>query len=188
MRYRSPIRLYRKRKGIFIMSEHKTWDEYIECRKEVYRTVMPANLKNSLISEANWFIRCKCESADDLGVTVKEGDICYMDFGQAYLNEMGFQHFGLVMSLCRRKALVVPMTSNPVQYKHAYDPVENPRGRKHLMRIGQIEGLNKPSVLFLNDMKFVTTARVIDVKAHISTESALFAQIQERLLHILLGR
>ncbi len=154
------------------MSEHKTWDEYIECRKEVYRTVMPANLKNSLISEANWFIRCKCESADDLGVTVKEGDICYMDF----------------VSLCRRKALVVPMTSNPVQYKHAYDPVENPRGRKHLMRIGQIEGLNKPSVLFLNDMKFVNTARVIDVKAHISTESALFAQIQERLLHILLGR
>ena len=92
------------------------------------------------------------------------------------------------MVLYREKALVVPMTSNAIQYKSAYDPKTNPHGSKHLLRIGKIPGMNKPSVLFLNDMKFVNTARVIDVKAHISTDSALFAIIQERLLKLMMGK
>lgn len=47
--------------------------------------------------------------------------------------------------------------------------------------------MKKPSVLFLNDMKFVNMARVIDVKAHLFTDSTLFAVIMERLLQIMLG-
>lgn len=170
-----------------MISEKEAWRNYIRCRKEIYEPVLPAGLEGSLISEANWFLRARCRSGSDLGVTVHTGDVCYMDFGQAYLNEAGYQHFGLVMSMCRRKALVVPMTSNRVQYESAYDPDDNPSGKRHLLRIGRLPGMSKPSVLFLNDMKFVNTARVIDVKAHLSTESALFAVIQERLLHIMLG-
>lgn len=169
------------------MSETALWNDYIRCRREIYGPLMPNELSGSLISEANWFLRAHCESGADLGVSVRRGDICYMDFGQAYLNEAGYQHFGLVMAICRKKALVVPMTSNPVQYRNAYDPEENPGGRKHLLRLGRLPGMKKPSVLFLNDMKFVNTARVIDVKAHLSTDSALFAVIMERLLQIMLG-
>ena len=77
------------------------------------------------------------------------------------------------------------MTSNPVQYRSAYDEKENPGGRTHLMRLGQLPGMAKPSVLFLNDMKYVNTARIIDIKAHLDTDRALFAKIRRRMLAIM---
>ncbi|MBQ6356992.1 MAG: hypothetical protein IJI52_07835, partial [Solobacterium sp.] len=57
-----------------------------------------------------------------------------------------------------------------------------------LMRLGKIEPMNRPSVLFLNDMKFINTARVIDVKAHLDVRSVLFRRIQQRMLEVLFSR
>jgi hypothetical protein len=105
--------------------------------------------------------------------------------GQQYLNEAGYQHFGLIMSICAKKALVIPMTSNASTYAKAYDPKNNPRGKKNLMRIGKVEGLNKESVLFLNDIRYVNTARVIDIKAHIPTDSSLFVTAQKRMMEVM---
>ena len=93
----------------------------------------------------------------------------------------------MVLGIYNKKAMVIPMTSNEKTYARAYDPLENPNGKKHLMRIGLIRGLNRPSVLFLNDMKFVNTARVIEVKAHISHRSALFKSVERRTAEILFG-
>ena len=78
------------------------------------------------------------------------------------------------------------MTSNPATYKMAYDPVECPNGRRHLMRIGLIEGMKKESVLFLNDCKYINTARIIDVKATIPENSALFRHIVNRVKECLM--
>ena len=166
-------------------TEKEKWEEYARNRKDVYDRLTPQHVQHSMISEANWVLRSQYASCEPLGLEIHQGDICFMDFGQAYLNEMGYQHFGLVMALCQKKALVIPMTSNTVQYDSAYDPLQNPNGKMHLMRIGQIEGLNKPSVLFLNDMKFVNTARVIGVKASIPSDDALFRKIQQRMLQIM---
>lgn len=55
------------------------------------------------------------------------------------------------------------------------------------MRIGALPGMAKPSVLFLNDMKFINTARVIDVKAHMDENSVLFLRVKTRLLRIISG-
>ena len=52
------------------------------------------------------------------------------------------------------------------------------------MRIGLIPGLIRPSVLFLNDLRFINTARVIDVKAYISPDSSLFKRIEERVKEV----
>ena len=161
------------------------WRSYIKYRADVYRVYAPDCVDSCIVSETNWLERGRSGCGEDVGIHVVPGDICYMDFGQQYLNEAGFQHFGLVLSLFSRKALVVPMTSNPATYAKAYDPVDNPGGRKHLMRIGRVEGLFKPSVLFLNDMKYVNTARVIDVKAHIPTDSPMFQTVKKRILSIL---
>lgn len=163
------------------------WQNYLHYKKEVYEPLLPRQLEHNLISEANWVIRSRCQSGLDMGIFVRPGDICYIDFGQAYLNEAGYQHFGLVMTVYSRKALVVPMTSNEKQYKHAYDPRQNPSGKRHLMRIGLIEGMKKPSVLFLNDMKFINTARVIETRAHIDTHELLFLEIKHRLFEIIIG-
>lgn len=164
------------------------WQNYIRSRREVYRNLVNEHLDSNMVSEANWILRSHYSSGEEMGLNIVPGDICYTDFGQAYLNETGYQHFGIVMAVCRRKALVIPMTSNPVQYAKAYDPQENPAGRKHLMRLGKIEPMNRPSVLFLNDMKFINTARVIDVKAHLDVRSVLFRRIQQRMLEVLFSR
>lgn len=164
-----------------------TWTNYMRYRKELYAPLVSSSLPNSLISEANWIVRGRCRSGEDLGIRLKPGDICYLDYGQAYLNEAGYQHFGLVITVYSHKALVVPMTSNKAQYASAYDEKENPRGKRHLMRIGALPGMAKPSVLFLNDMKFINTARVIDVKAHMDENSVLFLRVKNRLLRIISG-
>ena len=165
--------------------ENRIWNNYIRSRTELYKKLMPSNVSGSMISEANWVIRSRYSSGDQIGINVTKGDICYLDYGQTYLNEAGFQHFGLVVTVFEKKALIIPMTSNRITYEKAYDPVERPDGRKHLMRLGQIRGMNKPSVLFLNDARFINTSRIIDVKSHISPRSKTFHDVQERLKEIM---
>ncbi|MCH4208129.1 MAG: hypothetical protein LKF50_07510 [Solobacterium sp.] len=162
------------------------WQNYLKCRKEVYEKLAGENSRHNLISEINWVLRSSSMSSEQLNVSVMPGDICYMDFGQAYRYEIGYQHFGLIVSMHSCKALVVPMTSNPVQYASAYDPVDNPHGRTHLMRLGRIGAMNRDSVMFLNDMKFVNTSRVIDVKAHLDTDSKLFHDLRLRLVDMVI--
>ena len=76
------------------------------------------------------------------------------------------------------------MTSNAVQYDTAYDPYDNPNGKKHLMRLGRIGNMTKPSVMFLNDIRFVNTARIIKIIAHLDTDSELFWRVQHRMLEV----
>ncbi|MBR3693489.1 MAG: hypothetical protein IKL88_03085 [Erysipelotrichales bacterium] len=135
-----------------------------------------------MISEQNWLDRSQLKSCDQMGILVEIGDICFIEFGRAFVYEVGYQHFGLVVSKCNGKALVIPMTSNTNTYEQAYDEVDNPHGKKHLIRIGQIPGLHRPSVLFLNDAKYINTARIISVKAHIASDSELFKNIMRRML------
>jgi hypothetical protein len=81
------------------------------------------------------------------------------------------------------KAFVVPMTSNPFTYEQAYDKQNNPLGKIHLMRLGQLNGLNKPSVLFINDSKYINTTRIIEVKGHLDVTEHLFQRIRRRVFH-----
>jgi hypothetical protein len=166
-------------------SGQELWRQYLECRRDLYGQLFPQERDSSMLSEANWMMRRNFSCGDAIGIRPRRGDICYMDFGQsAYLNEAGYFHFGLVMSLCQKKALVIPMTSNAVQYQNALS-ADNPDGRRHLMRIGQVPGMHKPSVLFLNDMKYVNTARIICIRAHIDEDSRLFRQIRRRMVEVL---
>ena len=167
------------------MQEKEVWDNYIRYRTSVYEAMDPVHMNRNLISEANWMVRSQCFSGEELGIKVKKGDICYADFGQMYLNESGYQHFALVMAISHKKALVVPMTSNAATYRKAYDPEENPQGSDNLMRLGKLKGLRKPSVLFLNDVRFVNTARIIEVIGNISPRSQMFKDVQKRLKEVM---
>lgn len=139
-----------------------------------------------LISEANHSERASLYSCASFGIAPRVGDICFIDFGaDAYQCEIGFQHFGIVMRLFHGKAFVIPMSGNPLAYRQAYDRYDNPKGKRHLMRIGLLPGLRKPSTLFLNDCKFINTARIIDVKAHLEKDSALFADIYHRMQQVI---
>lgn len=162
----------------------EVWNEYIEETSGYYNLLSVYDARVRLISEMNYRQRANMSGCEELGVRVRIGDICFIDFGMSYLNEAGFQHFGLVMKFCNNKAYVIPMSSNPASYHQAYAK-ENPKGKKHLMRLGKIEGMNKESVLFLNDAKWINTARIIDVKAHIDKRGELFMNIKKRMMECL---
>lgn len=158
----------------------EVWSSYVEESVEHYQTLKPKEALPEMISEKNYFSRANATSCDELGVWVKVGDICFIDFGKSYLNEAGYQHFGIVMKFMNNKALVIPMTSNPKTYKDALL-----MQKSHLFPIGKLEGMYRHSVLFLNDARFINTARIIDVKANIPIQSTLFQQIKKKLLELL---
>ena len=138
-----------------------------------------------MLSKLNFCQRKQMYSSLEATVYIKVGDICFTDFGLAYLSEVGYQHFGLVLAMKHGKIFVVPMSGNSSAYHKAYDPVSH-TGKRHLMRLPEIEGLNKSSVLFLNDAKWINSARVIDVKAHIAPDSYLFEKIKKCVLQMML--
>lgn len=158
------------------------WENYTN---QIYSQIQNLSVKEAavrMISEQNWQDRSQMKSCEQMGINVEIGDICFIEFGRAFVYEAGYQHFGLVVSKCNGKALVIPMTSNNSTYEQAYDIEVNPNGKKHLMKIGQIIGLHRPSVLFLNDAKYINTARIISIKAHIPQESELFKNVLRRML------
>lgn len=165
--------------------EDSRFTQYLRMKKEIYEQYCPDVSEESLRSECTWLKRYGCKCGTDIGIHVRPGDLAMIDYGQTYYNEAGFRHFGLVVSICVHKALVIPMTSNPETYRRAYDRSDNPGGRKNLFRIGQVPGMDKKSVLFLNDARYINTARVIRVMAHIDTTDTMFTDIRKRLQAIM---
>ena len=77
------------------------------------------NLRALYISMLNHHDHHNDHSCTEKGVNIRVGDICYIDFGNAFIEEIGFQHFGLILSLCKNKAYVVPMSGNELAYAQA---------------------------------------------------------------------
>ena len=102
------------------------------------------------------------------------GDICYIDYGMAYLWETGYQHFGLILSIRNGKAFVVPVSGSTRALAGADK-------RSHVMHLGMIEGMNKPSILYINDAKWINTARILDIKAHLDHKRQLFYDIKQNV-------
>ena len=155
------------------------------AEEELLSGLNESEVYDYMLSKLNFCQRKQMYSSLEAKVYVKVGDICFADFGLAYLSEVGYQRFGLVLAMKNGKIFVVPMSGNKNAYNRAYDPVSH-MGKRHLMRLPEIDGLNKSSVLFLNDAKWINSARVIDVKAHISPDSVLFEKIKKRVLQMML--
>lgn len=156
-------------------------DEYVNFINEMTEE----QKRKECISGYNRVRRIQLWSSENLRIEVKPGDICYLDYGQVFTNEAGYQHFGLVVSKFNYKIFVIPMTSNPAMVQKARNL--NPPGREHLYHIGQIEGLNKPSVLFLNDCKYINSSRIISVNAHIDPRSEMFQEILQYISQGIFG-
>ncbi len=165
--------------------ERRIWNNYMNSKKMMLDAVDEDTCVQGIVSELNWADRYDCGTSEEFGIIPAAGDICYIDYGNAaFKNEIGYQHFGLIVSIFLKKALVIPMTGNEEKYMSAYDPSYNPSGKCHLMRLGKVPGMTKPSVLYMNDLKYINTARIISRIAHLDPESRLFWQIQLRMLEI----
>ncbi|MGN1277647.1 MAG: hypothetical protein ACI4UK_11715, partial [Floccifex sp.] len=53
--------------------------------------------------------------------------------------------------------------------------------KSHIMLLGKIEGLSKVSACYLNDAKWISSSRIIDVKAHIPVDDLLFLAIKQKI-------
>ena len=155
-------------------------------REEVF-SLVEREVYQELLSEVNYRIRRRYKSSELVGFKVRVGDICFIDFGKSYINEAGYQHFGVVLNTYNSKILVIPMSSNLSMYEQAYCEKQFPYGKKHLMRLELVEGLERRSVLFLNDLKFINSARVISVKAHLNSNSDTFIEIRRRVREMMEG-
>jgi hypothetical protein len=155
--------------------------QYTSHYYQYLRSLPTKHMSRECISGMNRLARYNLRSSSQLNIHVNVGDVCYMDFGQVYINEAGYQHFGLILSIVNHKAFVLPMTSNSTTYQFATDPTRIEHGKNHLIQLGWIEGLNKQSVAFINDCKFINTARIISIKGHINPDGEMFKEIVERV-------
>lgn len=153
---------------------------YLDNYAEFLQNLKPHIRYKECLSGFNRMRRIKLWSSNNFGIEPRLGDICYFDFGQAYINEAGYQHFGLVIAEFNYKLLVIPMTSNELTINRARNVLGDQK--KHLYFLGKVKGLNKPSVLFLNDIKYLNSARVISINGHISPSSKMFKEIVIYLL------
>lgn len=128
--------------------------------------------RQECISKMNHFKRSNYWSCEDMQINVRVGDICYTDFGVGYINECSYQHFGLITNIVNHKAYVIPMTSNNKAVEQA-----KKSEKSHLYYIGQPEGLNRETCAFINDGRYINTARIISVNAHIDPSSQEFYDI-----------
>ncbi len=155
----------------------------LEQKWMMYLRALPVKaIIRECISGINRLERMRYRSCAQNNVRIRVGDVCFIDFGQVYVHEAGYQHFGVIMALTNHKAFVVPMTSNSMTFDYAVDQSRIEQGKNHLMQIGYVQGLNKKSVCFINDCRFINTARIIDVKGYIPPEGDLFKSIQQRIL------
>ena len=125
-----------------------------------------------MVSKLNYCRRKMMGSCQDFNVNIRCGDICFIDFGNSYLYEIGYLHFGLILSMQRGKVFVVPITGSNTKVSG---------NKEHIMQLGKIEGMSKISACYLNDAKWINSSRIIDVKAHIPVDSELYLSIKQRI-------
>lgn len=129
-----------------------------------------------LVSKLNYFRRKNALNCLEFNVIVRCGDICFIDYGQSYVQEIGYLHFGLIVSMNRGKALVVPITGANTKTIHKDNDEMD-----HIFQLGRIKGMRKLCACYLNDAKWINTARIIDVKSHIPVYGELFQEIKKRI-------
>ena len=79
-------------------------DEILMMQKEELEHCK--NLRALYISMVNHLNNHEMHNCNERGVDIRVGDVCYIDFGNAFIEEIGFQHFGIIMSICRNNCLL----------------------------------------------------------------------------------
>lgn len=99
------------------------------------------------------------------------GKILKIDFGKTYLRENGLIHYAICISEYKEKYCVIPMTTSNDEIKAAYHPEFRPTGEKRLYLLKKSEGNSKDAALYINDLKFISAGRIIEVGNKISQKA-----------------
>ena len=96
---------------------------------------------------------------------IKKGNIYQFEFGKNYVPEMSYEHRGLVIGVSGKLLYVLPICSynaSKKEHSDAYHPVDNPNTKSnyYLLKQSECPFLTHDSVLKLNDIRTVSTARI----------------------------
>lgn len=128
------------------------------------------------LSKLNYIRRKNAVNSLDFNVIIRVGDICFIDYGHSYQQEIGYMHFGLIVAQNRGKVLIVPITGSNTKTVHTFE-----EGNEHIVQLGKIEGMRKVCACYINDAKWLNSARIIDVKSHIPVDGELFKSIKNKI-------
>ena len=128
-----------------------TVERWQEIERRVLATLGDKERKNYIRSMINWTKRKDIATSrvPDTWEMVEAGDIVFADFGVTYDMEIGAQHLGIVVSIVRGKAFVVPLTSTK---KFAW--------HDNIMTL-KSDCLDHESAVLCNDARFINTSRII---------------------------
>lgn len=99
------------------------------------------------------------------------GKILRVDFGKTYLCENGFVHYAICIAENQGKYCVIPMTTANDEIKMAYHPQFRQTGEKRLYLLKKSDGNSKDAALYINDLKFISSGRIIKVGNKIADEA-----------------
>lgn len=143
----------------------KELEKYLNNFREFMLNQSVYDMTSLLIAEQDWIKR---HSKQQLFSESLVGKIIRVDFGKTYLCENGFVHYAVCIAENQGKYCVIPMTTANDEIKMAYHPSFRPTGEKRLYLLKKTDGNSKDSALYINDLKFISSGRIIKVGGRIS--------------------
>lgn len=116
-----------------------------------------------LYSDMNWIKKrhlAKAIDEDENVIKPKIGNLYYIDYGNTFNGEIGYRHHGVCIGKSRNKILIVPTRSGADVFQNSYHPTNNPNGKIVYRQGLQSEGFIKDCVLLIDDIKYISPARI----------------------------
>lgn len=168
---------------------HKILNRFLQLIDNANRVIRQLNAYDSssiLIAEANWMKRNhfkKYTPNENAPKKVLFGQVCTIDYGKTYKGEIGYIHPGLCVGKKDDKYLVIPMTTGKTWRDKCYHPIHNPNMTKENRQCCTSEGFEKDGVLLMNDTKFISGGRILELHEIINAD--ILEQIKDQLFYML---
>lgn len=176
-------------KGMDALKKYKILNGLFQLEDNIYKIIKQLNAYDAssiLIAESNWIKRnhfSKYMPSMGAPKKIEFGQVCSIDYGKTYKSEMGYIHPGLCVGIKNGKYLIVPITTGKTWRTTCYHPIENPDMTKEYRQALQSEGFDKDEVLLINDTKFISGGRILEL--HEIINSNTLKEIQYQLLQIM---
>lgn len=160
--------------------------QFIDNTNRVMRQLNAYDSSSILIAESNWMKRNhfkKYTPNKNAPKKVLLGQVCTIDYGKTYNGEIGYIHPGLCVGKKDEKYLIVPMTTGKTWRNTCYHPIHNPNMTKENRQCCITEGFRKNGVLLMNDAKFISGGRILELHEIIQADT--LKDIQNQLFYIL---
>lgn len=159
--------------------------QFIDNVNCIVRQLNAYDSSSILIAESNWMKRnhfSKYMPNKNAPKKVAIGQVCTIDYGKTYKGEIGYIHPGLCIGKRNEKYLVIPMTTGKTWRKTCYHPVHNPNMTKENRQCCTTEGFERDGVLLINDTKFISGGRILELHEIIGID--ILEQIKEQLFYL----